>query len=94
MNNPSDTMILILGEIKGTVAEVKEAIRELKETVANNNNSHKDKIDRVEKHHHDRLTKLEIMKERAIAYMLGISAAIGAVFHFIPKALAAIVGGH
>lgn len=89
MKEESQSMILILGEIKGTVTEVKEAIRELKETVANNNKSNNGKIESLEAKHDARLSDLESFKERVVgavaAWSLGAGAFFASIFHFIPK---------
>lgn len=94
MTEQSQSMILILGEIKGTVAEVKEAIRELKETVANNNSMHNSRIDEIKERHDERLNNLEKAKERFVGWVIGAGAVFGAVFHFIPKAIASALGVH
>lgn len=94
MNTPDQTMILILGEIKGTVAEVKEAIRELKETVANNNAMHNSRIDDIEEKHHNRISKLESIRDKAVGWVIGAGAVFGMIFHLIPKAIASVFGVH
>lgn len=43
---------------------------------------------------HARVSNLESIKDKAIGYGIGAAAVFTAFWHYIPKALAGIIGGH
>lgn len=88
--NPQDShVLLILGEVRGDVKGIVQALSSLDARLASVEASTDARLKKLE----DRVAALEAIKSRIGALAVGVGLAAGATAESIPKILTAIIGG-